>query len=290
MKKLIYLVLMIPFVIGCNQKKLEQLESSNDSLVQQAFAKDQALNDFLMAMNDIQFNLDSIKAKEMIINETTEGQVELKKSSKDQIIEDINTIYSLLEENKDKLADLRKQLGKGNYQIKELEKMIANMSKQMEEKDQEIAALTEMLNKMDVKIVALTKDVDRLTQEGDVKSETISKQSREIEQKTIEMNTAYYVMGSKKDLKEANIITSEGGFIGIGKEKKLSDDFSLEKFTTIDIREVTRINAPGKKIEIITSHPSESYEIQGEGEEQAVVIKDPSLFWKNSKYLVMVIQ
>lgn len=290
MKKLIYLILMIPLVIGCNQKKLDQLESSNDSLVQQAFAKDQALNEFLMAMNEIQYNLDSIKAKEMIINETTEGKVELKKSAKDQIIEDVNTIYSLLEENKEKLADLRKQLGKGNYQIKELEKMIANMSRQLEEKDQELAALTDMLNKMDVKIVALTKDVDRLTQEGDMKSETISKQSREIEAKTIEMNTAYYVMGSKKELKEANIITSEGGFIGIGKEKKLSDDFSLEGFTQIDIREVTRIAVPGKKIEIVTSHPSESYEIQGEGEEQAIVIRDAALFWKNSKYLVMVVQ
>lgn len=288
MKKLIYLILMTPFIFGCNQKKMEQLESSNDSLVQQAFAKDQALNDFLMSMNEIQYNLDSIKGKEMIINEATEGQVELKKSAKNQIIEDINTIYSLLQENKEKLAELRKQLGKENYKIKELDKMIVSMSRQLEEKDKEIAMLTEILNEMDVKIVALSKDVDRLTQEGELKSETIDKQSQDLMEKTIEMNTAYYVVGTKKELKEANIISSEGGFIGIGKEKKLTDDFSLENFTSIDIREVTRIVVPGKKIEIVTSHPTESYEIQTEGEEQVVVINNADMFWKNSKYLVIV--
>lgn len=290
MKNLFYLVLIVPFLIGCNQKKLDTLESRNDSLMQQAYAKDQALNDFLKAMNDIQYNLDSIKAKEMIINEATEGQVELKKPAKDQIIEDINTIYSLLEENKEKLADLRKQLGKSNYKITELEKMIATMSRQLEEKDQEIAALTEMLNQMDVKIVALTKDVDRLTEEGEQKSQTISQQEKEIKEKTIEINTAYYVIGSKKDLKEANIITSEGGFIGIGKEKKLADDFNVEDFTRIDIRDVKRIPAPGRKIEIVTSHPSDSFTIENEGDDRVIVITNTDNFWNNSRYLVIVVQ
>ena len=289
MKRLFYLTLLIPILIGCNQKKLDTLESRNDSLMQQAYSKDQALNEFLKAMNDIQYNLDSIKAKEMIINEATEGKMELKRNAKDQIIEDINTIYNLLEENKEKLAELRKQLGKSNYQVKELQKMIDNMSRQLEEKDQEIAALTEMLNQMDVKIVALSKDVDRLTQEGQAKSEVISNQLKEIEDKTIEINAAYYIVGTKKELKDANIITSEGGFIGIGKEKKLADDFSLDNFTRIDIRDVTTIPAPGKKIEIVTSHPSDSYAIENEGDDQVIVIKDVQDFWKNSKYLVVVV-
>lgn len=290
MKKLIYFVLLIPFVVSCNQKKLDKMEGRNDSLIQQAYAKDQALNDFLKAMNEIQYNLDSIKTKEMIISDATEGQVELKKPAKNQIIEDINTIYSLLEENQDKLAELRKQLGKSNYQVMELEKMLNNMTHQLEQKDQEIAALTEMLNQMDVKIVALSKDVHRLSQEGEVKSQTIKEQSDEISAKTIEMNTAYYMVGSKKDLKEANIITSEGGFIGIGKEKKLADDFDVSQFIKIDIREVSEISAAGKKIEIVTSHPAESYTIEKTEETVVILINDHSVFWKNSKYLVVVVQ
>lgn len=290
MKKVIYLILLFPLFVGCNQKKLDNLESRNDSLIQQAYAKDQALNDFLQAMNEIQYNLDSIKTKEMIINEATDGQVELKRPAKNQIIDDINTIYTLLEENKEKLAELRKQLGKANYQVMELEKMLANMSRQLEQKDQEISALTEMLAQMDVKIVALSKDVHRLTQEGEVKSQTIAAQSDEITEKTIEMNTAYYVYGTKKELKEANIITSEGGFIGIGKEKKLADDFDVEQFTKIDIREVSEITISGKKVEVVTSHPTSSYTIEIQDETVIVLINDSEAFWKASKYLVLVVQ
>lgn len=290
MKKLLIIVLVLPLIVGCNRKKLETLENRNDSLIQQAYAKDQALNDFLSSMNEIQSNLDSIKEKEMIINEATEGNVELRKPAKEQIINDINSIYTLLEENKDKLADLRKQLGKSNYQVKELEKMVETLTRQLKQKDQEIAELTETLNQMDIKITALTKNVQRLEEEGEVKSQTIMEQSMELEEKTIEINTAYYIVGSKKELKDANIITSEGGFIGIGREKKLADDFDVTKFTQIDIREVSQIMISGKKIELVTSHPTGSYSI-GETEDEIILeILNAEAFWKNSKYLVIVAQ
>ena len=288
MKRIIPILLLIPLFIGCNQKKVETLESRNDSLIQQAYAKDQALNDFIGTMNEIQYNLDSIKTKEMIINETTEGNVELKSSAKDQIIDDINTIYALLQENKEKLAELRKEHGKSNYQVMELEKMLDNMAQQLEQKDQEIAALTDMLHQMDIKIVALSKDVMRLSQEGEVKSQTIDEQSKQLEENTIAMNTAYYIVGTKRDLKDANIITSEGGFIGIGKEKKLADDFELDKFTKVDIRETVEISVPGKKLELVTSHPSASYTTEKLEESVLLKITDHTEFWKNSKYLVIV--
>lgn len=290
MKKIIPFLFLIPILFACNHKKIDKLESRNDSLIQQSYAKDQALNDFIGTMNEIQDNLDSIKTKEMIINETTEGRVELKKSAKDQINDDINIIYSLLEENKEKLAELRKEHGKSNYQVMELNKMLENMTKQLEQKDKEIAALTEMLHQMDIKIVALSRDVHRLTQEGDVKSKTIEDQSDQIAQKTIALNTAYYVIGTKKELKDSNIITSEGGFIGIGKEKKLADDFDLDNFTKIDIRENSEIIIPGKKIEIVTSHPTESYTSVKRDDSILLTINNPEEFWKNSKYLVIVVQ
>jgi predicted RNase H-like nuclease (RuvC/YqgF family) len=216
--------------------------------------------------------------------------VELRKPAKEQIITDINSIYTLLEENKDKLADLRKQLGKSNYQVKELEKMVENMTRQLKQKDEEIAALTDMLNQMDIKITALTKNVQRLEEEGEVKSQTILEQTLELEEQTIAINTAYYIVGSKKELKDANIITSEGGFIGIGREKKLADDFDVNMFTQIDIREVSQIMISGKKIELVTSHPTESYSVEEMGDEIVLGILDAEAFWKNSKYLVIVVQ
>ncbi|MBN2175408.1 MAG: hypothetical protein JW731_14855 [Bacteroidales bacterium] len=288
MKKLFFILLVIPFMISCNQGKIKKLEQKNDSLVQQTYQKDQSLNEFLSAFNEIQDNLDSIKAKEMIITETTKGKTELKKKAKDQINEDINSIYELLNNTQDQLADLRKKLGKANYQVQELEKMIDHLTRQLQEKDEEIETLRVELEQMNIKVTKLTRDVTNLTQENVEKDAVIKDQTEMIDEKTTEINTAYYIVGNKKELKENNIITSEGGFIGIGKNQKLKDDFDNSMFTSIDIRETTKISIPGKKADIITTHATGSYTITGEGDERMLEITNYKEFWKTSKYLVVV--
>lgn len=288
MKKLIWILLIIPFAISCNKKKIEQLELKNDSLVQQANFKDQSITEFLTAFNDIQDNLDSIKVKEMIITETTKGKTELKKKAKNQINDDINTIYQLLIDNKEKLAGLRKKLGKANYQVQELEKMVAHLTKQLEAKDIEIETLRFDLEHLNIKVTKLTKDVGDLKEQNKEKAAVIKDQTDEIKTKTIELNTAFYAVGTKKELKENNVITKEGGFVGIGANKKLKQDFSEDFFTKIDIRIIKEILIPGKKIKIVTNHPTESYKISGEDENRILEILDSDKFWKSSKHLVII--
>ncbi|MFU8843179.1 MAG: hypothetical protein ACNA7V_05160, partial [Bacteroidales bacterium] len=221
MKKLILVFILLPVLISCNQKKIQQLETKNDSLMQQNYERDLSLNEFLTAINEIQTNLDSIKAKEMIISDYTADSKELKKNVQNQINDDINSIYSLLLDSRTKLDDARKKLGRSDYQVKELEKMLSRLTTQIEEKDQSIAELREELEKMNIKITDLTQDVSRLSIETQEKSAVIDDQTRTIEEKTIEVNTAYFIVGSGKDLRDKNIITREGGFIGIGTSKQL---------------------------------------------------------------------
>lgn len=288
MKRILVIMLMVPVLFGCNQQKIKQLEARNDSLMQQTNLKDESINEFLASFNDIQENLDSIKAKEMIITEKTESKTELQKKAKDQINEDINTIYNLMVDTRSKLDDVKKKLGKSNFQIKELEKMVDNFTVQLEQKDGEIAALRTELENMDIQITALTKNVGDLEQMNTEKEAVIADQQEMIDQKTIEMNTAYYAIGTKKELKENNIITAEGGFIGIGKNKKLKGDFNDKLFTKIDIRQVTEIPLPGKKSQIVTTHATDSYKINGEDDKRVLEILNKDTFWKSSKYLVVI--
>jgi Txe/YoeB family toxin of Txe-Axe toxin-antitoxin module len=104
------------------------------------------------------------------------------------------------------------------------------------------------------------------------------------------MNTAYFIVGNSKDLRDKNIITKEGGFIGIGQSKQLKPDFNEDYFTRIDIRNKTTIEIPGKKVEVVSTHPPESYSISGEGDARILTISDYNAFWKSSKYLVVVAQ
>jgi chromosome segregation ATPase len=261
----------------------------SDSLTQQANLKDESINEFIKSFNDIQDNLDSIKRKEMIITEQTELKTELQKKAKDQINEDVNTIYQLLLDTRSKLDDVRKKLGKSNFKVEELEKMVNHLTLQLEEKDKEIAELKSELEKMNIEITALTKDVGSLKQLNEEKEGVIKEQETVINEQTTELNTAFYAVGNKKVLKDNNIITAEGGFIGIGKNKKLKQDFNEEFFTKIDITKTTQIPIPGKKPNIVTNHPAESYKITGEGESAVLEITNINAFWKSSKYLVVVI-
>jgi len=288
MKKFLWILLIVPFAMSCNQEKVKRLEAINDSLVQQESMKEQSINEFLQAFNEIQYNLDSIKEREMIITEKTKGKTELKKSAKDQINYDINTIYQLLSDTKEKLANMKKRLGKANYQIAELEKLVDHLNKQIQQKDVEIETLRGELEKLNIKVIRLTQDVNNLKADNDVKNKIIEGQADELKMKTEELYTGYYVFGSKKFLKENKIITATGGFIGIGKTKKLKSDFNDENFTKIDIREITEFAIPGSKFKMVTDHPSDSYEILGEKESRVLHITNYERFWKSSRYLVII--
>jgi len=284
MKKLIFIALMIPFLFACNGKKkeFESLQSRYDSLLTLGFTKDTTILDYLESFNAIQANLDSIKQAEMIITQNASNGGELETDQKEQINRDINMIYEMLQKNKQTIAELKSKLKKSNAKVASLEQMIDRMSKQIEEKDGEIAQLREQLEKMNIQIEILNTNVENLASEGSAKSQTIREQTETI-------NTAYYVIGTKKELLEQKIITIEGGFAGIGRNKKLKEDFNRDYFTRIDITKLSSIPVLKKKASIITTHPSQSYKLYGEKTVDSLVILNAKDFWAASKYLVIIV-
>ncbi|MBK6344576.1 MAG: hypothetical protein IPN08_11910 [Bacteroidales bacterium] len=284
MKKLIFIALMIPFMFACNGKKkeYEALQARYDSLLTIGFTKDTTILDYLTSFNAIQANLDSIKQAEMIISQSANADGELQPDQKEQINRDINMIYEMLQKNKQTIAELKSKLRKSNGKVTALEQMIERMTRQIEEKDGQIGQLREQLEKMNIQIEILNSNVENLASEGKAKSQTIS-------EKTDELNTAYYVIGTKKELRDQKIITIEGGFAGIGRNKKLKEDFNRDYFTRIDITKLRSIPVLKKKASIITTHPSQSYKIYGEKSIDSIVIKNGKEFWSASKYLVIVV-
>ena len=107
------------------------------------------------------------------------------------------------------------------------------------------------------------------------------------------MNEAFFAMGSYKELKNKGILEKEGGFIGIGRNKVLTDTFDNNYFSKVDIREVKRIPVFSKKAEIITDHPTDSYELTETEDEKMIAyleIKKPDDFWKASRYMVIEVK
>ena len=290
MKNLFY-VLLIPVLLlasGCNQRKAEiaRLKAQNDSLRSVGTDKDSNIAEFVTTFNEIESNLDSIKQIERVIDKSTKAG-EVKGSRKDQIKSDISYIYDLLQKNRKLVAELTAKLNKSNKHAAELQKMIDNLNKSISEKDAQIAQLTDELGKLNIQVKDLNVKVTDLNTNVENLSADNQKKQADIDAKTEALNTAYYVVGTNRELKDKKIITGEGGFIGIGRTKDIMANLNMNDFIKVDITKVSEIPIMKKKINIITSHPKDSYRIEGEKTVDKIVIVDAKSFWSLSKVLVI---
>lgn len=287
MKKIISFFILVAFW-ACQGNVQEdpaykKLLSERDSLAGLVSTDVGQINQYLSDFNDIQTNLNRIKDAENLVT-VNANNPENQATAKDQINQDMQLIYDLLQQNKKTISDLKSKLRKSDKKLIELEKMLNNLELQIAVKDSEIVQLKTKLEQMNIKVEILTASVDSLNKENSQKTEVIT-------QKTEELNTAYYVIGSKKELITNQIITKEGGFVGIGKIEKLRSDFNQNYFTKIDITTINELPINTSKARIITSHPANSYKLVQNGKSvDKLVITDKKLFWSVSKYLVIIVE
>jgi len=282
--KNIFLLLSISLLFAMctgNKQQMDKTQLRADSLQRLVLQKDSAIYGIMGTFATIENNLETIKEKEKIITLSVKD-VENPQSREEKINEDINSIYELMLKNKEQVAKLESLLKKAKIKNSALEKTIEGLEAKLAEKNAEIIQLREQLLDMNLKIDELTYTMDTLKFDIEVKKEIIKAQDESL-------NTAYYLIGTEKELKEKKILDSKGGFIGIGSGKTLNKDFDKSLFTIIDIRNNTSFELKAKKIKIITTHPSASYQIYGEKPVDSLVVKNPVDFWSVSKYFVVVV-
>lgn len=291
MKRYFY-VLLIPVLLlasGCNQKKIDRLQAQNDSLRAVETDKDSNISEFVSTFNEIEANLDSIKQIERVIDKSAKAG-EVKGSRKEQIKSDIKYIYDLQQKNRKMVTELSAKLSKSNKHSAQLQKMIDNLNASITEKDVQIAQMTDELGKLNIEVKDLNVKVTDLNTNVSNLSDDNAKKQADIDAKTIALNTAYYVIGTNRELKDKKIITGEGGFIGIGRTKDIMADLDMNNFTKVDITTVNEIPIMKKKISIITSHPANSYRIDGDNTADKLVILNANEFWSLSKVLVISVR
>jgi len=225
--------------------------------------------------------------KEKIISKTAGGSSEMKTRSRDQINSDINEIYKLQLDNRAMLASLRSKLKNSGIHTAQLEQMIENLSLQIEEKDVQIAQLKDDLEKVNIQVTDLTTRVGHLSSNVDSLNTVNTEKQKVIEDRTAELNTAYYVVGTTNYLKENKIVTKEGGFIGLGRTKELTPEIDKSSLTKVDITELSAIPIMKSKVTVLTKHPKNSYRLTGKNLSDSLVITNQKEFWSLSKVLVV---
>jgi chromosome segregation ATPase len=270
------LLISLQLLFSCNQDQIDQLSEENADYAAENARKDSSITEMLKTFNEIQANLNIIKEREGVL------QISDPEKNEQDMVADIQLINQLMMENEKLNEQLNKQLKNSNYKVAELRKMVENLNKQIELKNQEIASLNQRLQAKDAKIGQLYFSVDSLQYAVDQKEDVIKDQEDEL-------NTAYYAFGTFKELKEKNVLTKEGGFLGLGKTESLKDNVNMDYFTKIDIRKQKSFLIYADKAELITKHPEESYEFYGNDKVDSLVIKDVEAFWKAGKTLVIVV-
>ena len=290
MKHLFLLLLIVPALWQCTTgPSAKQLQATNDSLQAVTAAKDSQMNYLVQTLGDIEENLRMIKVKEKIISTQTNDN-ETTPTSSESINRDIHIIYDLMLQNKEKVQQLESRLKRSGADNKEFKKLIENLNEQLQAKTEEIILLQEELQKKNIEIDELNYEVMDLSARVDSVQKVNEATLSQLEATTTEANTAYYAIGTRKELKDKNIVTKEG-FLFFGNNKVLKDDFEKEYFTQIDIRDNNEIELFRTKATILTSHPSSSYElIKSEDGNLILKINDIAAFWSISKYLVVEVQ
>lgn len=257
-----------------------EVESRNDSLALVVSAKDSLINAVFADINAISENLALIKSRENLI--TVSEEEEGGRRPVEEIKNDIAAIDRLLRENREKIASLQHSaslLRKANLRIEGLEKMISDMEKRLSGKRAEIESLREELTRKGVEVQALTATVaERDSQVEELSSEKIELQNQ--------LNTVYYIVGSEKELRDAQIIDKQGF---IGRTLTVGSNSNLDSFTQADSRLLTEVPVGKKKATVVTSHPEDTYQLVTDADKRVekLLITDPVRFWESSKILIV---
>jgi chromosome segregation ATPase len=284
MKKIGFAVLALLTLAACKQKGDTAREAAfiqqRDSLNRVIAQKDNEINDMMGTLNDIEEGFRAINEAE---ERVTVVRQEEGTTATELIREKMQFIQQTMQQNRELINKLRGQLRQSTVKGDQLRRTLDNLTRQMEEKDAQLKQLQAELQAKDVQIGELTEQVSDLTAnvnhlqtETDQKSQTISVQDKQL-------NTAWFVYGTKKELKEQHII-EDGKVLN-------SSNFNRDYFTKIDIRVDKEIRLYSRSAKLLTAHPSSSYTLTQDANKQYILrITNPQLFWSASKYLVVLVK
>lgn len=284
MKKLFFVACLAALCLaGCNngsknsadQAGVNQSDSLNGIIAQ----KDSEINDLMGTINDIEEGFQQISEAENRVSLIKNGEGVNKKQ---QLKEDVQFIANRMKQNRELLAKLEKQLANGTLQSEQLKKTIANLTKQLEAKDKQLQELRQELDSKDIHIAELDETINNLHTKSNRLTSVNRKQGETINSQDKQLNTAWYVFGTKKELKEQHII---------GGGKVMTGNFNKNYFTKVDIRDVSEIKLMSKSAKLLTTHPSSSYTLVRDANKQYTLrITNPQIFWSTSKYLVVQVK
>ena len=286
---LFFIGLMVASCDVERSEKYQALLAERDSLYTEAVASKGGFDNALNTINEIEAALEAVRAQENII------MMENQEGNTNKAVSEINAIQQTLQENRQKISQLEKQLAEQGASSKALNETVNRLKKQLEEKDTYINSLKDELQQskqqianLNEQVSDLNENINELNSNLDVMSVQNAAQQATIENQDVMLNTVWVCIAPQKTLIEKGVL-SKGGLFSSSEISK--QGFDKSQFEVANKRDLELIPLNTKKPKIMTTHPEGSYQLnEGEGGALTLQILDKEAFWSMSNYLVVSIK
>ena len=282
-KHLIISIVITSLLCSCNRYNEQKQQQTLEDITKQELAT--ALNErdeLLSLVKEVSVGLEQIKHLENVMSIAAARPAETS-VQKARILSDISNLKKRISQRREQLEQLEAKLQNSTINNKELQETIGALRVLIDSQMDEIESLKEQLTAAHKQIGALSTAVDSLnttvstvTDERDSAQETSARFENEL-------NICYYVVATKSDFKNHNII--ESGFLR--RTTLMKGDFDKEFFIIGDKRTLDTLPLKTDKARILTNHQETSYRIVEENGQKVIKITNPNQFWSLTDYLVV---
>jgi CII-binding regulator of phage lambda lysogenization HflD len=284
------------------QREKASAEASVHRLEAESMAKDQYLVSITTLLNEVGDRVEYIQHEqhELVILTATPGLEGKQFVRTKEIPQALVRISGYLAKNNEQIARLEALVGTKEKEGQGLRAVIGRLKKQNGDLESQLKTLR-------LSLTSLTKDVKHLksevvTLEGRVAEKDLKAQEQEailaeqaenLSKVEAERWTGFYVVGTRKELRDKGVITESRGLLRLVRKPQLSENLLAieEKFVRIDTRLVQEIplGTLRDSLELLPARPSSSYSIERRKDGAYLLVRDSSEFWR-LRYLVALVK
>ncbi len=289
-KYLLYCIIAMALMPGCNGKTDSNEDNKNDSIntqLEDSLATASAEKDSLLALMD-EINEGMLQIKQMQDIVSVQDLSRETPDRKQQLRTDMAAIQQAIAERQQKLAELERRLSQSNNYNDKMKRTIEGLKAQLESQQAIIDDLNKQLAAAHIEIQNLNSRVDSLGSAVNTEREqkkAVQEENARLTDDVNTLNNCYYAIGSNKELKAHKIIEKKF----LGKTRIMEGDYEKSYFTKADKRTLTEIDLHSNKVKLWSRHPEGSYSIADTGSGKKLIITNPTRFWEQSNYLVVQI-
>jgi DNA repair exonuclease SbcCD ATPase subunit len=204
---------------------------------------------------------------------------------RERIINSIANMRDQIEADKKKIAQLQTQLANSKTQLKGVQEIVDRLKSSLEEKER---IMTELQDRLGIMNETIEEERRQSQMEIAEREQTIAEREQALADVEREADTVYYVVGTRKQLMEQDIIDRKGGILGIGRVTTVNKELDTSKFTQINLQDTLQINfkATDKGYSILSNHIATTYSVEKVEDEYVLTVTDKENFRKQ-KFLVI---